>query len=304
VSLKVQLLEPADERVLSLRVEASEDLVRFVDVPVEGALIQLGHGGQRIDRDQITIPPTRAPFFRLTSRRDATFPTPVVSVIATLADVEPTRPFEKVAATAQTGPKPQVFGFDLGGPVPVDRIEFQLPENNTIVNAELLAASSNKGPWTSVLRTRLYRIARAETELTGPTLDIGRRNDRYYELRVEAIGGGLGAGKPTLVTYHAPDQLLFLRRGEGPFTLAYGRYRVQHARFEADDLLSLLPDQPAPTASGTLSDVKTLGGEDRLVPPKAPPPYKTYVVWAVLIAGVALLGGIALRLVKSGNRSS
>jgi hypothetical protein len=209
-----------------------------------------------------------------------------------------------VVSAAQAGRKPQVFDFDLGGPVPVDRIEFQLPENNTIVNAELLAASSNKGPWTTVLRTRLYRIAHAGTELTGPTLDIGRRNDRYYELRVEAIGGGLGAGKPTLVTYHAPDQLLFLRRGEGPFTLAYGRSRVQHARFQAEDLLSLLPEQPAPTARATLGQVTTLGGEDRLAAPKPPPPYTTYLVWVVLIAGVALLGGIALRLSKSGDRTS
>jgi hypothetical protein len=299
VSLRIQLLESADERVLPVRVEASEDLVRFVDLPVDGALIQLGHGGQRIDRDQISMPPTRARFYRLSALREANLPAPIVTVVATLADLEPTRPFEKVGVTAQSTPKPQVFDFDLGGPVPVDRIEFQLPENNTIVNAELLASTSSKGPWTTVLRTRLYRIARAEAELTGPTLEIGRRNDRYYELRATATGGGLGAGKPTLVTYHAPDQLLFLRRGEGPFMLAYGRYRVEHARFEADDLLSLLPDRPAPTATGTFGEVKTLGGKARLIAPKAPPPYKTYAVWAVLIAGVALLGVIALRLSKS-----
>jgi hypothetical protein len=299
VSLRIRLLESADERVLPLRVEASEDLVRFVDLPVDGALIQLGHGGQRIDRDQISIPPTRARFYRLSALREGNFPVSIASVVATLADLEPTRPFEKVVANAQSTPKPQVFDFDLGGPVPVDRIEFRLPENNTIVNAELLASSSSQGPWTHVLRTRLYRIARAEAELTGPTLEIGRRNDRYYELRVEATGGGLGAGKPALVTYHAPDQLLFLRRGEGPFSLAYGRYRVQHTRFEADDLLSLLPDRPAPTAAGTFADVKTLGGKARLIAPKPPPPYKTYAVWAVLIAGVALLGAIALRLSRS-----
>jgi hypothetical protein len=299
VSLQLKLLESADERVLPLRVEASEDLVHFYPLPVEGALVQLGHGGQRIDRDQVVIPATRAPFFRLSALREENLPTPVVRVVATLADLQPARPFEKVVVPAQATSKPQVFEFDLGGPVPVDRIEFQLPENNTIVNAELFASSSRQGPWSSVIRTRLYRIARPEAELTGPTLEIARRNDRYYQLRVEATGGGLGAGTPELVTYHAPDQLLFLRRGEGPFTLAYGRYKVQHARFEADDLLSLLPDQPAPTAVGTLGEAKTLGGKDRLSQPKAPPPYKTYAVWAVLIAGVALLGTLALRLSRT-----
>jgi hypothetical protein len=304
VSLRVKLEEFADERVLPLSVATSDDLVRFVDVAVDGALIQLGHGGQRIDRDQITIQPTRAEFFRVSAAREGNFPVRIAHVIATLADVEPTRPFEKVTAVAQTTPKPQVFDFDLGGPVPVDRVEVQLPENNTIVNAELFVSSSAKGQWHPLLRTRLYRIARTEAELAGPMLEIARSNARYYELRVEATGGGLGAGKPTLVTYHAPDQLLFLRRGEGPFTLAYGRYKVERSRFEADDLLSLLPDQPAPTASGELGEVKTLGGKERLAAPKQPPPYKTYAVWAVLIAGVALLGVIALRLARSSKPTS
>jgi hypothetical protein len=301
VSLRVQLVDSADERVLPLRVEASEDLVRFEEVPVDGALVQLGHGGQRIDRDQITIPPTHAPFYRLSPARDATFPVAVAKVIATLADVAPSRPFEKVAVDAIATDEPQVFNFDLRGPVPVDRIEFQLPENNTIVNAELFAGSTRNGPWTSIVRTRLYRVARAETDVTGPTLDIARRNDRFYQLRVEPTGGGLGAGLPKLVTHHVPDEVLFLRRGEGPFMLAYGRFEVKHARFEADDLLSLLPQRSGPTAIGHLGEGKMLGGADRLTPPKAPPPYETYVVWAILIAGVTLLGGIALHLARSSK---
>jgi hypothetical protein len=301
VSLRVQLVESADERVLPLRVEASEDLVRFVEVPVDGALVQLGHGGQRIDRDRIAISPTHAAFYRVSPARDATFPAAVASVTATLADVEPTRPFEKVVANAQKTDTPQVFDFDLGGPVPVDRIEFQLPENNTIVNAELFAGSSRNGPWTRVLRARLYRVAREEAEVAGPTLDVARRTDRFYQLRVEPAGGGLGSGTPVLVTHHAPDELLFLRRGEGPFTLAYGRYEVKPSRFEADDLLSLLPQKAGATAVGQLGDRKLLGGPERFTPPKAPPPYKTYAVWAILIAGVALLGAVALRLARSSK---
>jgi hypothetical protein len=304
VSLRVQVRESGDERVLPLRLEASDDLVHFVDVPVEGALIQLGHGGQRIDRDRITIRPTHSPFYRLSAAREPIFPVSITNITATLADVEPARPFEKVTAEALASEKPQVFDFDLGGPVPVDRIEFQLPENNTIVNAEIFAASERNGPWSSVVRARLYRVTRAEAEVTGPTLEVARRSTRFYQLRVESTGGGLGAGEPVLVTYHAPDQLLFLRRGEGPFTLAYGRYQVEHARFEADDLLSLLPEERGPTAIGSLSEVKTLGGKGRLTPPKPPPPYKTYAVWAVLVAGVALLGGIALRLARSSDRKA
>jgi Protein of unknown function (DUF3999) len=304
VALRVQLGEAADDRVLGLRVETSEDLVAFDELPVTGALIQLGHGGRRIDRDLLTLPPTRASFYRLSPVSAASFPSPLVAVHATLAALDAPQPFERLESPSTGSPAPQVFRFDLGGPVPVDRVEFALPEQNTVVNAELRASDKLEGPYQSVLRARLYRVALPDRELTGPTLDIVRKNLRYYELHVESTGGGLGSGAPKLISYHAPDQLLFLRRGEGPFLLAYGRYQVEPARFEADDLLTLLPKASAATATASLGEVKQLGGDRQLQAPAPPPPYKTYVMWAVLIAGVLALGALAVSLARSGERRS
>lgn len=299
IKLRVQLEAQADERVASIRVEASEDLVQFVELPVSGALIQLGSGGNRIDRDEISIPPTRTAFYRLSVGGGRHFPTPVSAVTATLTELEATRAFEKVSVRGEPGAKPQVFRFDLGGPVPVDRVEFELPEKNTVVLAELFASDAREGPFRSVARTRLYRVVHEGSEERGPTLDIARRHERYYELRVDPIGGGLGAGVPVLVTHHTPEQLLFLQRGGGPFLLAYGSYRSDQARFDADDLLSLSPVRKQPTATASLGEMRPLGGSAALEAPKPPPPYATYALWAVLILGVALLGGLALRVFRS-----
>ena len=302
VGLRIALSEGADDRVLELRLEAIEDLVSFAPVAVGGALIQLGHGGQRIDRDELSVAPTSAKFYRLRPAHDASFPSAVSAISATLAAAEVTQRFEKVVMEPSTTPKPGVFRFDLGGPVPVDRIEVELPEQNTIVNAELWSSDREEGPYVRAARTKLYRVQRKETELKGPTLDLARKYDRFYELRVAATGGGVGSGKPALVTYHAPDQLLVLRRGEGPFTLAYGRYESPSARFEAGDILSLLPREASAVPSATLGEPKPLGGQDRLVPPPPPPPYKTYAIWAVLVLGVALLGALAIQLARSDGR--
>jgi Protein of unknown function (DUF3999) len=304
VALRVQQSDAANDRVLGLRVETSEDLVSFEELPVGGALIQLGHGGRRIDRDLLTLPPTQASFYRLSPVSADTFPSPLVAVQATLAALDSPQPFERLESPSTGSPAPQVFRFDLGGPVPVDRVEFALPEQNTVVNAELSAGDQPEGPYQSVLRARLYRVSLPDRELSGPTLDIVRKNFRYYELRVEATGGGLGRGAPKLISYHAPDQLLFLRRGDGPFLLAYGRYRAPPARFEADDLLALLPKSSAVTAPASLGEIQQLGGERQLSPPKPPPPYKIYVMWAVLIAGVLALGALTLSLARSGERRS
>jgi hypothetical protein len=299
VGLRVTLAEGADDRVLELRLDASDDLVSFTPVAIDGALIQLGHGGQRIDRDELSVAPTSAKFYRLQPAREPSFPSPVSAISATLAAAEVARRFEQVAVEPSATPKPGVFRYDLGGPVPVDRVEVALPEQNTIVNAELWSSEQEQGPYERAARAKLYRIQRKGAELKGPTLELARRNDRYYELRVAATGGGVGSGKPVLVSYHAPDQLLFMRRGDGPFTLAYGRYESPSARFEADDILSLLPREAAAVPSATLGERKSLGGQARLVPPPPPPPYKTYAIWAVLILGVALLGVLAVQLARS-----
>lgn len=298
VGLRATLAEGADDRVLELQLEASDDLVTYTPVAVAGALIQLGHGGQRIDRDELSVSPSSAKFYRLRPAREPSFPSAVSAIAATLAAAEVARRFEKVAVEASATPKPGVFRYDLGGPVPVDRVEVELPEQNTIVNAELWSSDSEAGPYQRAARAKLYRVQRKDAELKGPTLDLERRNDRYYELRVAATGGGVGSGKPVLVTYHTPDQLLVLRRGDGPFMLAYGRYESPSTRFEADDILSLLPREAAAVPSATLGERQPLGGPERLTPPPPPPPYKTYAIWAVLILGVALLGGLALQLAR------
>lgn len=139
--------------------------------------------------------------------------------------------------------------------------------------------------------------------LTGPRLHVFRQRVRFYELRVDRSRVGLGAGTPTLATYHTPEQLLFLLRGSGPFTVAYGRHGVRRQRFEPDELLGLLPPQAgggaAQPARARLGEKHDLGGARLLAAPAPEVPYKTYALWAVLIAGVGLLGFLAYRLARS-----
>ena len=298
VALNVQLEGSADARILPLQLEASDTLVTFRPISVQGAIVQLGHGGDRIDSNLIELPASESKFYRLRPANLPSFPAPILRVTATLASTEAERVYERLVVRPAQAPKPNIYRFDLGGPVPVDRIDVELPETNTIVNAELAASDKPDGPYYPVERLRLYRVTNAGVEARSLPFDLERRDDRYYELRIEAKGGGVGSGSPALVAYRIPDDLVFLRRGDGPFTVAYGRYRVDPVRFEADDLLSLLPKDNPPAARGALGPQKTLGGPERLIAPDPPPPYKAYVVWGVLILGVLLLGGLAFHLAR------
>lgn len=303
-ALRFSWLDPPGHLILPLSIEVSSDLISWRPLAVEGGLLRLEHAGNRIERDRVELAAGASAFLRVrpADSERMTFPAQLRAVFAEPAADVPLRVLERMvveptAPAADSG----VYRFDLGGQLPVERIEIELPEDNTVIAAEVWAADKRDGPYQRIAEARFYRVHPAgdPKPLIGPSVRVLRQRARFYELRVDATRLGLGSGKPSLIAHYAPDELLFLRRGEGPFTLAYGRHAVSRKRFEAQDLLSLVPHGEGKPASATLSEPKPLGDASVLEPPEPPPPYSTYALWAVLIAGVALLGGLAYRLIKT-----
>lgn len=97
-----------------------------------------------------------------------------------------------------------------------------------------------------------------------------------------------------------PHMLVFLTRGEGPFSLAWGSSRAPNAALDAGTLIPGYRAGQAMTAStATLEMAKPgpAGGPARPVPPN-PAGLSKGVLWGVLVFGVLVLGGIASVLIK------
>jgi tryptophan-rich sensory protein len=86
---------------------------------------------------------------------------------------------------------------------------------------------------------------------------------------------------------------VFIARGAGPFYLAYGSSVAQPAAAA----LTMLPKNLA-IVPASLSSSEVSGGESLLRPLAAPFPWKTPLLWAVLVAGAGLLAWMAYRLSK------
>jgi hypothetical protein len=67
--------------------------------------------------------------------------------------------------------------------------------------------------------------------------EVGARRARYLILRVDPRTDTLPATLAFDVRY-APEQLLFVTRGPGPYVLAFGSYRQTAPAFAADRLLA------------------------------------------------------------------
>ena len=191
----------------------------------------------------------------------------------------------------------------------MDRLRVALPEANTIVQIEVLTRDRAEQPWRSVARGVAYRLNRSGSEMLSPDIAISAPAERWWMIRIDQRGGGLGSGLPTLNAGWVPHQLVFAARGAAPFTLAYGnRGAVPGAlpiaslipgyRDDAVGTVRVAKTDATPTVNvqaASMQAQKELGGAVRL---EEQTDWKRWSLWAVLGLGVVVLGGMAWRLMK------
>lgn len=300
-ALRFELAPSEGDYVLPLTVETSDDLTRFARVGLPQSLVRLTYAGERILQDRVELPAVRARYVVL-RWGSARLPAPLARVTGELlGERESAELIVHRLSGRRHADDPQRIDFDLGGFVPVERVRVVLTEENALVAAELLSGPRVDGPLASVERGTLYRVATGGQTLESPALGIPRRIDRFWAVRAQTKGGGWGAALPELEIAYHPQQLLFLARGQAPFTLAFGRHDAQPSTFAWEELLGFLPE--AERASLPRSDVdasprRILSGEAARVPPPPPLPLRRYVLWSVLVIGVGALAIAAWRLVR------
>jgi hypothetical protein len=210
---------------------------------------------------------------------------------------------EVVKRTAREDPVREIH-FDAPGPLPVSRLRARLPEVSTLVSASLHSRASAREPWHRRHTGLLYRLMIKGEELSSPDVELPSPvMDRFWLLRIESNGAGLGQGLPDLELGWTPHRVVFLPRGGGPFLLGFGSGQIDLHRVLADDALTwFLSDnkEKMEIAPARLGGKVVLGGESRLRPPVVYP-WKQWILWAVLVLGVALMAWMALRLYRQIN---
>ena len=302
VGLDVALAPEPAEFAVSLRVEASDDLVHWNPLEARGAIARLDQAGHRIERNEIEITAVTNRYLALSA---AQLPIELVSARARLTAVTepPPRLRERIEGTRITGERTE-FVFDLGGAIPVDRVQVDLPVPNTVIEADLFSAPNADGPWLHHFSGVLYALDRAEGALRNPEIAVPPIRRRYFKVAVAEKGGGLGSGMPAIEVAWMPEQLLFVARGAGPFALGYGRAQALGARFDAAELIrsALPPDadprREVPRETARLGPVKAVGDPSVLEPHKPPPSPRTLALWAVLVGSVAFVLALSVRLLR------
>lgn len=294
-----------------LRVDGSDDLSAWRTLVAGAPLVALEMGGQRLEQKRIELPQQKLKYLRLSwieDGRSGAAPE-LTDVRGELAERVVDVPREWSSLGASRGEKAGEYLFDTRSHAPIDRIRFELPEQNTTTQFELLARDSAEKPWRSVAHGIAYRLRHQGGEITSADLAITATTDRFWLMRVDQRGGGIGAGLPQMHAGWLPSRLIFSARGKPPFQLAYGNRTAKPAAFAIETLIpgyreeSVQPIAAAKTSAVQKVSVSNaaampqqeLGGEQRL---REAIDWKRWSLWGALVAGVLILGAMALRLMR------
>ncbi|MEO0814873.1 MAG: DUF3999 family protein, partial [Myxococcota bacterium] len=230
--LELSAPETKEGFITSVRLEQSDDLSNWQPIVYDQTLAHIDYGGKLLERRRIPLNLMTADYMRLSWRDGASEPKfSTITVGLSSGPAVPQRMEIAVTGTKLEG-ETQSFEFDLGGPVPIDRLNLLSLQENTIGEVQWWSRSTPDEEWQRSKPALVYNVTIDGVSLRNRALSIRATRDRYWKLEVDGKGGGLGSASPMLEAQWVPEQLLFMRRGDAPFTLAFGSARVDAERFE------------------------------------------------------------------------
>ncbi|MET0328397.1 MAG: DUF3999 family protein [Luteimonas sp.] len=284
----------------TLHVEGSDNLRAWRPLPAAARLLDLRRGEARLVERRIAFDtPARMRYLRVTPGAGAgTMPAMVWRVGD--ARVAGDAPAPEWVALDATGAPDAAGGFvyRLDARVPVTRVDIGL-DGNATARWTLAVRDDDDAPWRTVAQDWLvYRIGADVAARTPPLgLDAPLRA-RQWRLLPDAAQAGAA---PTLRLGYRPERLVFVAEGAPPFSLRAGSARA--VRGDAP-VAPVLADLRARNGGSWTPPVATPGARAALAGEAAlddtpPRDWGTWLLWGVLVLGVVLVGGFAVRLLRT-----
>ena len=284
----------APDELTSVRLETGDDLKHWTTLVLDAPLGGMSHAGQRLERNTIEYRRQQAKYLRLTwVDADRAIDLKGIRGLVPEQWEQPDRVWKEIAATPDAANAGD-FLLDLGGRFPIDRLEFKLPQKNTVTPVQIFSRNDPKDKWMSVASAAAYRLTQDGRELVSPALALGTNTHRYWLLRVNTKAGGTGAGAPGVRVGWTPRELIFNARGTGPFRIAYGNARAEPGSLPLEILVPGMRTEHEPKiALASTAAPQKLAGAAATAPGFGA---RKWALWAALLAGVALLAWMAWRL--------
>ncbi len=278
-------------------IEASDDLQRW-EPWGEGQVARLSFADERVEQHDVSLPGRSARYLRLVWKGQAA---PLLTSAKLVSATRSSLPMPLVWSQPLAGTRLKAgeYSWQLPTGLSVERLRIELKQPNTLAPVTLAGRSDAKQLWQPLNNGLLYRLTQNGQDVVQDELQLPGQVVTELKLQVDERGGGLGADAPALRFAVRATQLVFLARGEPPFSLALGNASVKAASLP---LSTLIPDYSAERLI-TLGQAKVVGDVAVASPVVVAavedgPNWKKLGLWAVLLLGVAALGAMAYSLLR------
>ncbi len=283
-------------------IEASDDLQHW-QAWGEGQVARLSFASDVVQQRQVNLPGRTARYLRLLWKTPESAPTLTAAQLLIASSDTPQVPLTWSQPLAGSLEKPGSYLWQLPAALPVERLKFDIAQANSLAPGTLYGRPDSKSPWQTLGSGLVYRLTQNGQDVTQDEIQASGTIVRQLKLEVDERGGGLGSQPPSLRFAVRAPQVVFLARGNGPYSLAIGNPTARPANLP---LATLIPDYDA-RKMNNLSSAEPLSEPVRL-PQTAESSidWKRIGLWAVLVSGVVLLGWMAmstLRAPASGSRT-
>ena len=280
--------------LIKARLETSRDLIRWHPLLPSVTLSDIRHGEQRLVNRTIMLPSGREQgrYLKLSllSGADAVTLETVKGVPSPRDQLPPLQWLRAVYRSDQEASGS--MQFDSGGRFPVDRIDLQFSQTNSLVIGTLQSRDSDRAVWRVHHQGVFYHLQMEDETLRSDPVSVPTTSDRYWKLDIDKRQSSLGNSVPRLMLGWRPQKVFFEAQRGGAYILAYGNRTA--------------PDLPPPpelqealaAAGGTVSLVDVgpavdLGGPSRVQEPSRRASGRMVSLSTLLMGCVLLLAFLA-----------
>ncbi|WP_433898907.1 DUF3999 domain-containing protein [Pseudomonas sp. PSE1(2024)] len=280
-------------------IEASDDLQHW-QAWGEGQVARLTFADERVEQHEVALPGQSARYLRLLWDSPASAP---VLTSAQLKSSDPRNlplPLVWSPALAGSSGKPGEYTWQLPMGLNIERVQVELKQANSLAPVTLSGRRESSLPWQPLSSGLLYRLTQNGQDVVQNELQLYGQTVQQLKLTVDERGGGLGDQAPSVKYAVRATQVIFLARGDGPYSLALGNPNVKTANLP---LTTLIPDFK-PEKLATLGKA-TVQGEalatqtsTATTSATADTNWKKFGLWAVLLLSVLFLAAMAFSLLR------
>ena len=205
---------------------------------------------------------------------------------------------EPAGKTAFDADAKRALHFDLGGALPLVQLDLQWASGTRVAPVRFQGRSRIDEPWRELGQAVFYRLERGGAVSSSQPLAL-QATARYLRVVPDERAAPLDAGETRLVVQAALASLVFAAQGQAPFTLLAGSADAKPGALPATTLVPALEDERprfGRASLGEWSEVAAVARQAEAEQRQAA--LRPWLLWAVLLAGVAGLGFMVWRLTQ------